>query len=131
MKEETKKLVDWITCQLSISYDGSAFITEAAKKKYDETKIKAINFLNSLPEIESHLCRGGYIQDKNGTPCCDDDKVINESILNDEPMIGTLYWSKEDARFYFKCNDTLYSLSKNLEKVKSQSKWDKIKKVTK
>ena len=44
---------------------------EEVRKSYE-----VINFLNSLPEIESHLCRGGYIQDRNGTPCCHGDKVM-------------------------------------------------------
>lgn len=124
MKQETKELINWIKIQLLAQ-------TKDNDDEFNKKINKACNFLDSLPEIESHLCRGGYIQDKYGTLCCDGDKVINESILNTEPIIGTLYWSKGDARFYFKCNDTLYSLSKNLEKVKSQSKWDKIKKVTK
>ena len=130
MKEESRKILDYLISKHSLRighYDGYSEQDEA----WNLQEKKICDFLKSIPEIESHLCRGGYIQDKNGTPCCDGDKVINESILNDEPMIGTLYWSKEDARFYFKYNDTLYSLSKNLEKVKSQSKWDKIKKVTK
>jgi hypothetical protein len=42
---------------------------------WKEDKIKAMKFLDSLPQIEQHLCFGGYIQDSNGTPCCDGDRV--------------------------------------------------------
>ena len=41
----------------------------------EEKKEKAIEFLGSLPDIENKLCFGGYIQDKNGKPCCDGDYV--------------------------------------------------------
>ena len=37
---------------------------------------------------------GGYIQDKNGTPCCHGDKIIY-----DENHEGVLEWDKKNARF--------------------------------
>ena len=70
MKQETKGLVEWIKNLLLENKSrckGNIFDFE----RFD----KAVSFLNSLSEIELHLCRGGYIQDKNGTPCCDGDKV--------------------------------------------------------
>ena len=76
MKQETKELVGWIKNRLKmrlldIKENQSQSNYEECKKNYD----KAIIFLDSLPEIESHLCNGGYIQDRNGTPCCHGDKV--------------------------------------------------------
>jgi hypothetical protein len=76
MKQETKELVDWIKKQINIAKTNNIDPAwngrhEAYNADYD----RAMAFLDSLPEIESHLCKGGYIQDKNGTPCCDGDRV--------------------------------------------------------
>lgn len=84
MKKETKELIEWIKSHISVTVIDNA-----------ELHHKAFDFLNSLPKIESHLCRGGYIQDENGTPCCDGDRVIY-----DENYEGFLRWDKNKARFY-------------------------------
>ena len=55
MKQETKKIIKWIKGHITV-----------VSNEASEHHHKAFNFLDSLPEIESHLCRGGYIQDKNG-----------------------------------------------------------------
>lgn len=115
MKEETKELVNWIKCQFLTNQDISYKITKAATDKYQKTKESALKFLDSLPEIESHLCRGGYVQDKNGTPCCDGDKIVQKVIDDDE--IGILYWSKSDSRFYFKNKQYIGTLSKFFKKI--------------
>ena len=70
----------------------------------DKTCDKAITFLNSLPEIESHLCRGGYIQGRNGIPCCDGDKVIVVA----QNFVGVLRWDVYDKKFVV-TDDTDYS----------------------
>lgn len=79
MKEETKELVEFIKdCVFRYQTElkrGEVDIGMIEGEKEDKTCDKAITFLDSLPEIESHLCRGGYIQDENGTPCCEGDKV--------------------------------------------------------
>ncbi len=94
MKEETKELVQWIIKRLehlkSEAIESGTLQTELPKE-YE----KAFTFLNSLPEIESHLCRGGYILDKNGTPCCDGDKVI----VVVQNFVGVLQWDVYDRRF--------------------------------
>ena len=74
MKKETKDLVKWIKEQLDF-VKNEANKCELRSAWYFDQFNKAVDFLNSLPEIENHLCRGGYIQDRNGTPCCDGDKV--------------------------------------------------------
>ena len=70
MKQETKEIIDWL----------EDFLWEEKRnckgncddfERFD----KAIGFINSIPEIESHLCSGGYIQDRNGTPCCHGDRI--------------------------------------------------------
>ncbi len=78
MKSETKELVEWITSQVMLAskLDESYKITPSAIDTHRDLEGKTLAFLNSLPEIESHLCRGGFIQDKNGTPCCDGDKIL-------------------------------------------------------
>lgn len=72
MKEETKEVIDWIKKQIRLS--GERYVQDLHEDWIGDRN-KAINFLDSLPEIESHLTRGGYIQDKNGTPCCNGDKI--------------------------------------------------------
>lgn len=79
MKKETKELISWLKEHLSHYRielaTGRVKIGMVAGEKEEERAFAAIDFLNTLPEIELHLCRGGYIQDRNGTPCCDGDKV--------------------------------------------------------
>jgi len=110
MKEETKELVQWIIARLNKlrteALDSGTEISDLPPQ-YEQ----AFAFLDSLPEIESHLCRGGYIQDKDGKPCCDGDQIINPSLLDGKKELGTLYWSKSDCRFYFKKEDKCHSLA--------------------
>ena len=68
MKQETKKLIEWMKIQLGLLRTNT---NEIINNSVD----KSIAFLDSLPEIESKLCQGGYIQDRNGIPCCNGDKV--------------------------------------------------------
>lgn len=122
MKKETKGLVEFIKdCVFRYQTElkrGEVDVGMIDGEEEDKTCDKAITFLNSLPEIELRLCRGGYIQDRNGTPCCDGDVIINESILDKQKEKGILYWSKNDSRFYFKkAEGLLNSLSVNFKKV--------------
>lgn len=76
MKEKTKNLIVWIKKQINLAKETC--INPCHKDGYPEYEAdyeKAMNFLDSLPEIEHKLCFGGYIQDKNGTPCCHGDKI--------------------------------------------------------
>lgn len=109
MKEETKKLIDWIKKQINIA--KTDHINKAWNGKhetYNADYDKAMAFLDSLPTIESHLCRGGYIQDINGTPCCHGDKVKYRDIPVDKVGPGTLRWSVNKSRFeiYWEEKDT-------------------------
>lgn len=103
MKQESKEIINWIKKQISISR-GS--IGNLSLEYWDKDKEKAIKFLDSLEEIESHLCNGGYIQDRNGTPCCNGDKVKihfhhNEPLFGKpgEGIEGTLCWNNEAKSF--------------------------------
>ena len=107
MKKETKELIDWIKKQISLA---GTIVTDVSQPCWQQDRVKAIKFLDSLLEIESHLCRGGYIQDKNGVPCCDGDQIINPNLLDGVKELGTLYWSKSDCCFYFKKEDKCHSL---------------------
>ena len=95
MKEETKELVEWIKKHINtLNESGIVAMTTITNSidMYD----KAIQFLDSLPEIESHLCMGGYIQDNFEKPCRAGDKI------KDKKGTGVLYWSKMDFRFYIR-----------------------------
>lgn len=76
MKQETKQTIDWIKKQINLAKETC--IDPCHKDGYPEYEAdyeKAMKFLDSLPEIELKLCQGGYIQDRNGKPCCNKDKV--------------------------------------------------------
>ena len=111
MKQETKELLEWIEKQINLA---GTIVTDVSQPYWQKDCKKALEFLNSLPEIESKLCRGGYIQDKNGTPCCDGDTIL---IHDEDYSKGMLYWSVGDRRFYFMKNDTLYLPTIVFEKV--------------
>lgn len=112
MKKETKKLIDWIKKQISLA---GTIVTDVSQPCWQQDRDKAIQFLDSLPEIESHLCRGGYIQGSNGTPCCDGDKIL----VLPQNFVGTLKWEASARRFVV-MDDTEYSWtlgSWDIEKV--------------
>lgn len=108
MKKETKELIDWIKKQISLA---GTIVTDVSQPCWCQDRDKAIKFLDSLSGIEEKLCFGGYIQDRNGTPCCHGDKIINERIINNEKEKGVLYWCVDDRRFYCKTGGVLHSLS--------------------
>ena len=120
MKKETKEILDYLInehSKLIGNYDG---FTEQ-DKKWNERERKIYNFLISIPEIESHLCLGGYIQDKNGTPCCDGDKVkfqYDEGFYNGTLTFnftfkcftivnenGVFFWINNAIKWFEKCED--------------------------
>ena len=113
MKEETKALIEWIKAQIRIAakLDDSYLITTDAISTHKSLEKDAEKFLDSFPEIESHLCRGGYIQDKNGVPCCEGDQIINPSLLDGTKELGKLYWSVSDCRFYCKVDGKCHGLT--------------------
>lgn len=98
MKEETKELIDWIKKQISLA---GTIVTDMSQPCWQQDRDKAIEFLDSLPEIEEKLCFGGYIQDYNGTPCCHGDKVVYK---NKE---YTLQWSQPYSRFFLKADKSV------------------------
>ena len=102
MKQETKELIDWIKKQLNIAKTNNIDPAWNGKHEaYNADYEKAMAFLDSLPEIESHLCRGGYVRDKNGTPCCDGDEVEFETALSrTEHYKGHLLWIADKRSFF-------------------------------
>ena len=77
MKQETKELINWIKKQINLAKECCIDVAWNGEHEYYNTDYeKAMKFLDSLPQIESRLCQGGYIQDKNGIPCHDGDKVV-------------------------------------------------------
>ena len=92
MKEESRKILDELIKEHSCRFarpNGLSDEEYERMDKIDKHEDKICEFLNSIPQIESHLCLGGYIQDTNGTPCCHGDKII----------YGILEWDKKNARF--------------------------------
>lgn len=121
MKRETKELLKWLEDLLNRYkirlMSGREELSWAERNRETDRAFEAIDFLRSLPDIEKHLCRGGYIQDKNGTPCCEGDVIEYKDLRIDEIVKGTLYWSVNDKRFYSKMNDNLYLIGTNFRKV--------------
>ena len=97
MKEESRKILNELIKEHSCRFARLEGLTDEEYEridKYNHHEDEIENFLKSIPQIESHLCLGGYIQDKNGTPCCHGDKIIY-----DENYEGILEWDKKNARF--------------------------------
>ena len=79
MKEESRKIIDELIREHSCRYARPEGLSDKEYESIDKSnnhEDKICEFLNSIPQIESHLCLGGYLQDENGTPCCHGDKVI-------------------------------------------------------
>lgn len=100
MKSRTKLLIEWLKKLIC-----------AADETYSDVADEALIFLDSLPALENDLRNGGYIQDRNGRPVKNGDKI---KIGHEE---GTLYWSRADRRFYFNEKDTLYLITGEFEKI--------------
>lgn len=97
MKEESKKILDGLIMEHSCRYAMPSGLSDEEYEridKYNRHDDKICEFLKSIPQIESHLCLGGYLQDENGTPCCHGDKVIYDGNYE-----GILEWDKNNARF--------------------------------
>lgn len=96
---------------------------EAFVQRWQQARKKAIKFLNYLPEIESHLCRGGYIQDKNGSPCCNGDKVVfthYADCVNIPKKKGQLRWSSVYKMFVILENNNEYEFNDIVEFEKAK-----------
>lgn len=101
MKQKSKESIEWIKsvlndCKINVN-NSQSLDNEEKVQRYANIE-NALKFLDSLPDIESHLCRGGYIQDKNGTPCCDGD-IIRIIVPEGNAMTGRLCWSDTDKNF--------------------------------
>ena len=114
MKRETKSLIEWIKMLLKMERASHIYANE---KTVETDCDRAIEFLDTLPEIESKLCQGGYIQDANGKPCCNGDRVLFNG------RNATLFWSKTYSRFFVRlensdiANDCRTFFGKDIEKV--------------
>ena len=98
MKEESRKILDELIREHSSRYARPSGLSDKEYKQidaYNTHEDKICEFLKSIPQIESRLCLGGYIQDKNGTPCCDGDEVVFSYCGNDAINVkkGVLRWS--------------------------------------
>jgi hypothetical protein len=99
LKQETKETIRWIKERLNYS---------CVKGTTDEDKLtKAIKFLDSLPKLEARLGRGGYIPDKNGTPCKDGD-VVDVVTKGTNRFESFLFWDDKLKRFYFQLTNFHY-----------------------
>ena len=120
MKGETKKLIKWAEehfnhYQIEICTKPDKYgLDPKGVEQEDRFIMDFVNFLHTLPEIESKLCHGGYIQDRNGTPCCHGDKVkfIFDDCIDDRrfEMFGQLAWHFKRGQFFILTNSNDYEL---------------------
>jgi len=104
MKQETKALVKWAKehfrqYQISIhTHPEKHGLGPLGIDQEFNYSADFLRFLRELPEIENKLCFGGYIQDRNGTPCCHGDKVkvIDEK---GKDVCGVLIWGDTSKTF--------------------------------
>ena len=103
MKQESKEITNWIKKQINLAKENCIDVAWNGKHEYYNADYeKAMKFLDSLPQIESRLRQGGYIQDKNGIPCCDGDEVVftyYADCTNVPKKKGQLRWSIHDKQF--------------------------------
>ena len=95
MKQETKNLIVLIKSLLEREKASHVYADE---KTVETDWDRAIEFLDTLLEIESKLCQGGYIQDKDGTPCCRGDKIMVDMYGK---RVYTLEWNPKQRCFCF------------------------------
>ena len=124
MKEESKRILEKLINKHSVRNAINDNLTPeeiAERTAWNKNEDKILAFLKSIPQIESHLCLGGYIQDKNGIPCCHGDKVkfkFKESSFKDpfvnkyvkkygESNIGTLMWYAKNSQFVIDIKDEI------------------------
>lgn len=115
MKQKTKELIDWIKKQINLC--GECLVAQP-EGCWKDDKDKAFKFLDSLPKIESHLCRGGYILDSKETPCCHGDKVrfklshclTMEKHIKEhgETSTGTLEWNSHIRAFIIRFDNATW-----------------------
>lgn len=90
MKQETKNTINWIKECLNANSTAN-----------DKVMLnKAIKLLNSLPKLEARLLKGGYIPDKNGTPCKDGD-VVDVVAKYRGRLKALLVWDDKLKCFHF------------------------------
>lgn len=119
MKKETKELIDWIKKQINLAKECCIDVAWNGKhESYNADYEKAMDFLDSLPSIESRLCKGGYIQDSNGTPCCSGDEVVFSyyaDCTNVPQKKGVLRWSSTYKMFVILENKNEYEFNDIVE----------------
>lgn len=117
MKAETKETIKWIKERLNFN---------CVKDTTDEKMLdKAIKLLDSLPKLEARLGKGGYIPDRNGTPCENGDVV--DVVIKGKGCFKTfLFWNDKQKCFYFQptapcCCPLSFCEVSTFEKVKNGS----------
>lgn len=111
MKKETEELIDWIKKQMSLAKDCCIRPAWGENHEtYNKDFEAAVAFLDSLSKLERRLCLGGYIQDSDGVPCCDGDRI--DIKLTDKRTGRTteykkalLTWAPDMCMFHFTAGD--------------------------
>ena len=126
MKEESSNILDELIMEHSKRIerpDGLSNETYERIDTYNNHEDRICEFLKSIPQIESHLCKGGYIQDKNGTPCCDGDEVVftyYADCINTPKKKGQLRWSYAYKMFVILENKNEYDFNDIIEFEKTE-----------
>lgn len=98
MKRETKELIDWIKERIFVSLKNHE--EDYLKAAEEVQAAEAERFLDSLPELEERLKHGGFIPDRNGTPCKDGDRI--RVFFSDGSCVeSTLQWISEPFGFQY------------------------------
>lgn len=106
MKQETKKLINWIKekalCPVGFRDRQFLQISCTELDKFNENREKALIFIDSLPALEEQLKHGGFIPDKNNKPCKDGDKInliVHHIDGREHKEVYTLKWSEKFRHF--------------------------------
>ena len=107
MKKETKELLEYIILQFSTRKNTRKEMSAQDMVDaigFNERNQKIQNFLRAIPKIEEKLCFGGYIQDRDGVPCCHGDKIMLPTL----GFAGILQWNSASRCFYVTDNNGYY-----------------------
>lgn len=125
MKQETKRVIDWIKekALCPVGFRDRQFLQISCMEldKFNENREKALILIDSVTELENNLTKGGIIQDSKGNLCKDGDKInliVHHIDGGEHKEVYTLRWSEKFRHFNLVNNYNIIALEDNdFEKV--------------
>lgn len=94
MKQRTKTMLSKVGKELK------KIFSKNENEVWKEYGAEFISFLEDLPKLEKSLATGGFVPDRNKTPCKDGDRIIIRSSKG-EKREGHIEWNPRTCTFLF------------------------------